>query len=103
MVGDRPVAVFDAKYKLESKTSRYTNADLYQMLSYCTALGLTTGWLVYAHGSAAGVRHVRNSQIRIIQHPLDLTAAPRDLLRQIDELAQRPLEVPVGPAGQPRL
>lgn len=35
-------AVIDAKYKAE-KLSKFPNADLYQMLAYCTALGLERG------------------------------------------------------------
>ena len=48
---ERPRAVIDAKYKAE-KPAGYPNADLYQMLAYCTALRLSDGHLVYAKGSA---------------------------------------------------
>src|ERR1039457_4770631 len=41
------VAVIDAKYKAE-KPAGYPNADLYQLLAYCTVLGLRRGHLVYA-------------------------------------------------------
>ena len=41
-IGGAPVAVIDAKYKAE-KPAGYPNADLYQLLAYCTVLGLTTG------------------------------------------------------------
>ena len=37
-VNRRPRLVFDAKYKAESPSGRYPNADHYQMLAYCTAL-----------------------------------------------------------------
>lgn len=36
--GPAPTAVIDAKYKAE-KPGGYPDADLYQMLAYCTALG----------------------------------------------------------------
>jgi 5-methylcytosine-specific restriction enzyme subunit McrC len=89
IVNGLPVAVFDAKYKLEDPSSGYPNADAYQMLAYCTALNLPTGWLVYAQGSySPGARRVRNSGIDIVHHPLDLTASPADLLRQVDAIAQ---------------
>jgi 5-methylcytosine-specific restriction enzyme subunit McrC len=45
-----PVAVVDAKYKSE-KPVGYPNADLYQLLAYCTILGLRKGHLVYAKGN----------------------------------------------------
>jgi 5-methylcytosine-specific restriction enzyme subunit McrC len=90
VVNGRPVAVFDAKYKLEGATSGYPNADSYQMLAYCTALKLRTGWLVYAQGaSTSGPRRVRNTEIDIRHYPLDLSAPPRDILVEIDTLAHQ--------------
>ncbi|WBB52368.1 restriction endonuclease [Verrucosispora sp. WMMD573] len=94
IAGDRPVAVFDAKYKLEGIASGYPNADAYQMLAYCTALRLRTGWLVYAQGaSPPGPRRVRNTEIDIVHYPLDLSAPPRDLLIEINLLAQQAMHV----------
>jgi 5-methylcytosine-specific restriction enzyme subunit McrC len=88
VINGQPAVVFDAKYKLQHATSRYPNADAYQMLAYCTALGLPTGWLVYAQGtSAPGTFRIRNTGIDVVQYPLDLAAHPRDLLSQVDALA----------------
>jgi 5-methylcytosine-specific restriction enzyme subunit McrC len=83
-----PVAVFDAKYKLEGSSGRYPNADAYQMLAYCTALGLREGWLVYAQGSH-GVRRieVRNTEVTIVEYPLDLATRPSGLIVQVEALA----------------
>ena len=52
-----PIAVIDAKYKAE-KIAGYPNADLYQLLAYCTALGLQAGHLVYAKGNEPERLHV---------------------------------------------
>ena len=41
VVRGKPVGVLDAKYKLEDASSSYPNADVYQMLAYCTTLALT--------------------------------------------------------------
>ena len=41
-----PAAVIDAKYKAE-KPAGYPNADLYQLLAYCTVLGLRSGHLLW--------------------------------------------------------
>jgi 5-methylcytosine-specific restriction enzyme subunit McrC len=89
MKGGIPVAVFDAKYKLEDNSAGYPNADAYQMLAYCTALELDRGWLVYAEGSTSEPRQVRNSPVRIIHYPLDLTRSPSDLLAHIQVLADQ--------------
>jgi 5-methylcytosine-specific restriction enzyme subunit McrC len=88
IVGDLPVAVFDAKYKVEAATSGYPNSDTYQMLAYCTALNLPHGWLVYAEGKTpASTLQVSNTDIHIAYRPLDLSADPVDLLGQISALA----------------
>jgi 5-methylcytosine-specific restriction enzyme subunit McrC len=82
-----PVAVIDAKYKTE-KPAGYPNADLYQLLAYCTVLGLRTGHLVYAKGNEEPARHVvRHSGIEIICHAIDLSQDPEHLLGQVRELA----------------
>jgi len=83
-----PVAVIDAKYKAE-KPSGYPNADLYQLLAYCTVLNLPKGHLVYAKGNEDAAHHViRQSGTEIICHALDLGQPPGRLLVQLNELAQ---------------
>ncbi|MFB7376305.1 McrC family protein [Kitasatospora purpeofusca] len=84
-----PQAVADAKYKAE-KSSGFPDGDLYQMLAYCTALGLRDGHLVYAKGNAPHIAHqVRHAGIVIHQHALDLDRGPADLLGEIHSLARR--------------
>jgi 5-methylcytosine-specific restriction enzyme subunit McrC len=82
-----PAAVVDAKYKVE-KPSGFPDADLYQMLAYCTALRLGVGHLVYAKGNAVVHRHeVRHSGIAIATHTIDLALDPAQLMAQVDDLA----------------
>lgn len=82
-----PRAVADAKYKAE-KPGGYPDADLYQMLAYCTALGLPEGHLVYARGNAPHVAHrVRHAGTVIHQHALDLDQPPAGLLADVRRLA----------------
>ncbi|MFE1290301.1 McrC family protein [Streptomyces sp. NPDC058751] len=84
-----PCAVVDAKYKAE-KRHGFPDADLYQMLAYCTALGLPEGHLVYAKGNASHTAHqVRHADIVIHQHALDLDQEPTGLLADIEEVAER--------------
>ncbi|MFI0805459.1 5-methylcytosine restriction system specificity protein McrC [Amycolatopsis lurida] len=90
-----PRIVADAKYKLESTTGQYPNADHYQMLAYCTALDLPTAWLVYAHGlHGVRTRRVRHTDVEIVEYPIDLSAAPSAVLDQIDKLAAAAWEAP---------
>jgi 5-methylcytosine-specific restriction enzyme subunit McrC len=77
----------DAKYKAE-KPAGYPNADLYQLLAYCTVLGLDRGHLVYAKGGEEPAHHVvRRSGIEIICRAVDLDTEPAALLGQIQDLA----------------
>jgi 5-methylcytosine-specific restriction enzyme subunit McrC len=83
------VAVIDAKYKAE-KTAGYPNADLYQLLAYCTVLGLHSGHLIYAKGNEEPARHVvRRSGIEIFSHAVDLEQPPDELLAGMTDLAER--------------
>jgi 5-methylcytosine-specific restriction enzyme subunit McrC len=88
-VGERPVAVVDAKYKAESPAG-YPNADLYQLLAYCTVLGLRHGHLVYAKGDAEPARHtVRRAGIEIRCNALDLAVDPPTLISQVSNMADQ--------------
>lgn len=78
-----PVCVYDAKYKVAADSGRYPNADFYQMLAYCTALGIRRAVLVYAQGGEPVVRTVMNSDIAIQEWPLDLSQSPEEMLRSI--------------------
>jgi 5-methylcytosine-specific restriction enzyme subunit McrC len=85
MVNGRPVAIADAKYK-----AGYDRVpeDIYQMVVYCTSLGIPRGHLVYAEGTPGPLVHqVRQSGVRVVRHALDL-GQPRDrLLAAVDRLA----------------
>jgi 5-methylcytosine-specific restriction enzyme subunit McrC len=84
-----PLAVADAKYKAE-KPDGFPDADLYQMLAYCTALGLTDGHLIYAKGNAEHAAHrVRHTGITLHQHTLELNQPPAGLLAEVETLAER--------------
>ena len=83
------VAVIDAKYKAE-KPAGYPNADLYQLLAYCTVLGLRNGHLIYAKGNEDPAHHmVRRSAIEIFCHAVDLEQPPDRLLVQMSDLSER--------------
>jgi 5-methylcytosine-specific restriction enzyme subunit McrC len=85
--GGSPAAVIDAKYKAE-KPRGYPNADLYQLLAYCTVLGLRTGHLVYVRGNEEPTRHVvRGAGVEVVCHALDLGLSPEALLTEVRGLA----------------
>jgi 5-methylcytosine-specific restriction enzyme subunit McrC len=84
--GGAPRLVVDAKYKSE-KPNGFPQADLYQMLAYCTVLGLPVGHLVYAKGYEEARDHVvRRAGVRIIAHTLDLSTEPAVLLQSVTSL-----------------
>lgn len=83
-----PKVVVDAKYKAE-KPSGFPQADLYQMLAYCTVLGLPEGHLVYAKGNEPARTHVvQGAEVRIVAHTLDLEADRDELLAEVLSLAR---------------
>ncbi|WP_189260501.1 McrC family protein [Streptomyces fuscichromogenes] len=94
--GRTPVAVVDAKYKVE-KADGLLNADLYQVLAYATVLGLREAHLVYAAGRQPERFHeVRGTAgrpdgrgVRLYQHSLDLSRDPGQLLAALRGIAGR--------------
>lgn len=87
--------VVDAKYK-EERPSGFPNADLYQVLAYCTVLGLTDGHLVYAQGNEQAREYtVMESGVRIHAHTVDLDLPPEQVLQRIGSLADEMLRTAV--------
>lgn len=81
--------VIDAKYKSLFEGSTMPNADAYQMLAYCIALGIPRGFLVYAKDAGTGVR--RHSVVKhgyeILVRSVDVTLEPRELEAHVDAIA----------------
>ncbi|WP_225991536.1 McrC family protein [Actinomadura montaniterrae] len=101
--GARTYRTTDAKYKAE-KPAGFPDADLYQMLAYCTALRLRDGHLVYARGNAPHAAHrVRHTGITIHQHTLDLDQPSATLLADVRALAGRLLPEISRPTQSPYL
>ncbi|MFE5566622.1 McrC family protein [Amycolatopsis japonica] len=92
----RPMAVVDAKYKRVHDATR-PHADLYQMLAYCTALGLPEGHLVYASGDASGMHIVRDVGTRIHIWVLDLSQPTTAILEQVGAISDAVAGTRAGP------
>ncbi|MGA5547469.1 McrC family protein [Streptomyces pseudogriseolus] len=94
--GRTPVAVADAKYKVEKGDGRL-NADLYQALAYATVLGLREAHLVYAAGRLPTRFHeVRGTAadadgrgVLLHQHSVDLSREPGQLMSALRDIAVR--------------
>ncbi|MER5681271.1 MULTISPECIES: McrC family protein [Streptomyces] len=87
----RPVSAVDAKYTFLRGAAPPVE-HLYQLLAYCTALGLTHGHLVYAattSGPAPTDHVIRRSPVTITAHALNLNEPPAALLAQTAALAAR--------------
>lgn len=90
-VSGNPVLVADCKYKLTSD-GRGRSGDYYQLLAYCTALGLPRGVLIYCDaGDATPVParsvHVRNTQTTLETARVQLSGSPETISRALDHLA----------------
>ena len=96
--GGRCVFVGDAKYKRipnrerddrASNAERASNADLYQILAYATALDLPGGMLVYADGEANEATYaVRHAGKRLQVAALDLSGTLDDVLARVGAIAE---------------
>lgn len=82
-------AIVDAKYKAQ-KPAGYPNADVYQMLAYCSRYSLHEGHLVYAAGEEEPAIHsILGSGIRVHCHALNLDCSPPVLIDRVNALAAR--------------
>jgi 5-methylcytosine-specific restriction enzyme subunit McrC len=82
------VFVGDLKYK-RVDVRGIKNSDLYQLLAYTVATGLSTGLLIYAAGEGEPAAHeIVEIGKRLEVVTLDLSRGPRALLAQIAELAE---------------
>jgi 5-methylcytosine-specific restriction enzyme subunit McrC len=77
---DMPVLALDAKYKLQEH-----NADIYQALAYCHALGI--GQAILAYPASEGITPLRHrirpdADVEVDLLPLDLSGGLADLKRQ---------------------
>lgn len=83
----RPAAVGDAKYvELEQG---WPNANVYQMLAYCVALGLPRGLLIYASQRRLEVQHVQRSGTELEFMGIDMSASSEELVEGARTAAQR--------------
>ncbi len=91
--GRRCLFVGEARYgRPEPGTGRTGGRqdDIYRMLAYCTAADLPSGLLVYADGKAeSAVHRIRNTGKSIEVVSLDLSVSPREMLEQVESLAER--------------
>ncbi|WP_426998422.1 McrC family protein [Pseudarthrobacter sp. N5] len=100
LLGGRPVVVYDAKYQASSDQDASLSADHFQMLAYCTALRVPTAWLVYAGPGEMKLRRILNTDIDVVEFPLDLSRPPSEILASIADLAQQSWGEVVRQAGQ---
>lgn len=88
--GGRDVLIGDTKYK-RLDDAEHKHGDLYQMLAYCTALGVCTGVLLYPrHTTDVDTRlAVRNSAIHLREASIDLQGPIAQVETRLDALADR--------------
>lgn len=76
--GGLEIAVADPKYKILNEKKKLPNEDAYQLITYCTRLGLDVGHLIYAVGVDAGdddipLEHdIQSSPVRLAVHRVDV-------------------------------
>jgi 5-methylcytosine-specific restriction enzyme subunit McrC len=88
LLGGRPVVVYDAKYRAASDQGSSLSADHFQMLAYCTALRVPTAWLVYAGQGEIKLRRILNTDIDVVEYPIDLSRSAPQILADVAALAR---------------
>jgi len=81
----RPLLVLDAKYK---ETGSGVTGDIYQALAYCTAVGVRTGVLVYAHATET-THVVRHADVEVHVLELDPDGDPAALAARLRQVASQ--------------
>ncbi len=85
------VLVADSKYKLISD-GRGRNADYYQLLAYCTSLGLPRGVLIYCDANSESrpprAVEVRHSGAILEAFQVGLSGSFEDIAHEFDRLTQ---------------
>jgi 5-methylcytosine-specific restriction enzyme subunit McrC len=83
----QPIMVVDAKWK--RPTGAPVPADLYQMLAYCTALGVGRAALVYpGRRDGAQVIRLQNAPIQVEMRTLRVIGEPARCLRSLKRLGR---------------
>jgi len=84
-----PIAVADTKYKLLDDKGKVPNADVYQLVTYCARLGLTTGHLIYAAGEPRPEPFdIVGADVRLVISAVDISRPVAEIESQVAELAQ---------------
>ncbi len=101
------VAVADTKYKILNEKKKLRNEDAYQLITYCTRLGLEAGHLIYAVGvedrdaDIPAEHDIQRSPVRLVVHRIDLKRDLDQLERDIETIGTAILQhaPPYLPAG----
>ncbi len=86
------VAVADTKYKILNEKKKLRNEDAYQLITYCTRLGLEAGHLIYAVGVEDGdadipAEHdIQRSPVRLVVHRIEFKRDLDQLERDIETI-----------------
>ncbi|WP_395858134.1 5-methylcytosine restriction system specificity protein McrC [Arthrobacter oryzae] len=88
-LGGRPVMVYDAKYQAAADPGASLSADHYRMLAYCTSLRVPTAWIVYPGAGEIKLRRILNTDIDVVEFPLDLSLPPAEILASVADLAKQ--------------
>ena len=101
--GGRDIAVADTKYKFLDDSGRFSNADAYQLVTYCARLGLETGHLIYAAGPLpVEPFDIPTAGVTLAVHKVDLTRPLREIEQQVRTLRDRVIGNDISVAPQPR-
>jgi 5-methylcytosine-specific restriction enzyme subunit McrC len=83
--GGKAIALADAKYKSVASPSEISNADVNQVIAYCSRFGLKEGHLIFAEAPEFETT-MFNSEITLIVHQLDLGHESKLIREEVSEI-----------------
>ncbi len=88
--GGVDVAVADTKYKVLDDNGRLRNDDGYQLLAYCTRLGLSVGHLIYASGTLPTLPYrLQGADVTLAIHKIAIDQPVEDVEQDVAGLRER--------------
>ncbi|ABL79354.1 MULTISPECIES: McrC family protein [unclassified Nocardioides] len=94
------VAVADTKYKLLDDNGKVPNADVYQLVTYCARLGLSTGHLIYSSDEPGPDPFgIVGTNVLLVVHAVDVSRPVDVIEQQVREIGLRLLATGIRESG----
>ena len=80
-----PIGLADAKYKVAESSKQIRNADINQMIAYCSRFNLSAGHLIYAKSPEFSV-DIEGGDLALTVHELDLSNSKSEIMSKLEKI-----------------